>query len=226
MRLVICDGNRILGEALAATLQARGHEVAAVATTASEGVTAVTSYQPDICILDLDAPDPGAGLEAIRAMRARAAGTAVLLISDLADPGIRERARRMGIAGLLCTDRSVSQIVDALHMVMDGERVFDRPPPGIPGPVAPPRGQLFVLTPREAEVLYRIVAGQGTLQMSREMNISISTVRTYVKNVLAKLGAHSRLEAAAMASRDKLLADMPVPYPMPQRGAHALLHSA
>jgi DNA-binding CsgD family transcriptional regulator len=63
------------------------------------------------------------------------------------------------------------------------------------------------LTPRETEVLGRIVAGQDTAQMVREMDVTTSTLQTYVKNVLAKLGAHSRLEAAALASREGLLDD-------------------
>jgi DNA-binding NarL/FixJ family response regulator len=49
-------------------------------------------------------------------------------------------------------------------------------------------------------VLRRIAAGQDTKTMVREMNVTTGTLRTYVKNVLAKLGAHSRLEAAALAS--------------------------
>jgi DNA-binding CsgD family transcriptional regulator len=57
------------------------------------------------------------------------------------------------------------------------------------------------LTPRETEVLRRIAAGQNTATMASEMRVTTATLRTYVKNVLAKLGAHSRLEAAALASR-------------------------
>ncbi len=56
------------------------------------------------------------------------------------------------------------------------------------------------LTPRESEVLGRIAAGQNTQKMALEMNVTTETLRTYVRNMLAKLGAHSRLEAAAIAS--------------------------
>jgi len=72
----------------------------------------------------------------------------------------------------------------------------------------PDGAPLYRLTPREKEVLRRIVAGQSTVQMAREMNIAIDTLRTYVKNVLAKLGAHTRLQAAALASREDLLGEM------------------
>ncbi|MFY9927669.1 MAG: helix-turn-helix transcriptional regulator [Streptosporangiaceae bacterium] len=60
---------------------------------------------------------------------------------------------------------------------------------------------LPVLTPRETEVLQRITAGQSTSTMASEMNVTTETLRSYVKNVLAKLGARSRVEAAALAGR-------------------------
>lgn len=77
------------------------------------------------------------------------------------------------------------------------------------GPARERRGgdaaeQRPALAPRETEVLRRLVAGQNTVTMAREMNVTTETLRTYVKNVLAKLGAHSRLEAAAIASRQTL----------------------
>ena len=56
-------------------------------------------------------------------------------------------------------------------------------------------------------MLRRIVAGQSTRQMSREMNVATSTLRTYVRNMLAKLGAHTRLEAAVLATRENLLGE-------------------
>ena len=62
------------------------------------------------------------------------------------------------------------------------------------------RDPVSTLTPREMEVLGRIAAGQNTKKMAVEMNVTTETLRTYVRNVLAKLGAHSRLEAAAIAS--------------------------
>jgi DNA-binding NarL/FixJ family response regulator len=66
---------------------------------------------------------------------------------------------------------------------------------------APSDGPLSTLTPREAEVLRRIAAGQNTKKMAGEMNVTTETLRSYVKKVLGKLGAHSRLEAATLASR-------------------------
>jgi two-component system nitrate/nitrite response regulator NarL len=71
-----------------------------------------------------------------------------------------------------------------------------------------PRRPIDELSPREREIVTRILGGQGTRQMAFAMNITVGTVRTYVKNVLAKLGAHSRLQLAALASRDGWLIDL------------------
>ena len=55
------------------------------------------------------------------------------------------------------------------------------------------------LTPRETDVLAAIGSGASTTQMAEQLGISRDTVRSHVKNVLAKLQVHSRLEAAMMA---------------------------
>jgi two-component system nitrate/nitrite response regulator NarL len=66
---------------------------------------------------------------------------------------------------------------------------------------SPQEDILRKLTPRERQVLQRIVAGQSTEQMSREMSVATSTLRSHIGSVLAKLGAHSRVQAAAIASQ-------------------------
>ena len=99
---------------------------------------------------------------------------------------------------------SVAQIAETLDAIEAGRSVIDPGPPRVP---ARDTSRLRELSPREREILTRIAGGQGTRQMACAMNITVDTVRTYVKNVLAKLGAHSRLQLAAIASRDGLLID-------------------
>jgi two-component system nitrate/nitrite response regulator NarL len=113
----------------------------------------------------------------------------------------------MGVAGYLCKDRNIGQIAASLEVIAAGGVRFD---PAVLSQVSPepPRRRrdrpLYHLTPREKEVLRRLVAGQGTRQMALEMSVTIDTLRGYVKNVLSKLGAHSRLQAAAVAAREDL----------------------
>jgi len=213
MRLVFCDDNRILCEALSAALESRGHQILATAVTAAGGIAAATESEPDICVLDLFLPSAKAGLEAARVIRQHCPDTKVLVLSGRADPAAWSVLREIGVAGILRKDRNVDQIAHALDVIARGGTVFDPalPGPAHPGPRAPgPRRDhpLYLLTRREKEVLRRLIDGQSTGQMAREMNVSISTLRTYVKNVLGKLRAHSRLEAAAVASREGLLRDI------------------
>lgn len=213
MRLVLCDGNRILCEALAAILEARGHQVAAIAATPADGIGAVAAHRPDVVLLDLRRGDSAGGLAAARTIRQDYPGTAVLVLSSLTERGACSAARKAGAGGFLGKDQSVDRIVTALEVVATGGAVFDPAGPGharpVPGrrPALPP----CALTPREKEVLRRIVAGQSTVQMADEMKITTSTLRTYVKNVLTKTGSHSRLQAAALAARQDLIGDAPEP---------------
>jgi two-component system, NarL family, nitrate/nitrite response regulator NarL len=202
MRLVLCDDNRILCEALACVFQSRGHEVQAIATSADGGVAAVAEHRPDACLIDLRFPD-GSGLDAIRAIRRRAPDTKILVLSCLADPAVLDEAKETGIAGFLRKDQKPDFVARALEAVGAGGTAFDPRVARQPGrrTKAPPyENPLAALTPREGEVMRRIVAGQSTRQMAREMDVAISTVRGYVKGILTKLGAHSRLQAAAIAS--------------------------
>ncbi|MBO0823915.1 MAG: response regulator transcription factor, partial [Actinobacteria bacterium] len=154
----------------------------------------------------------------VRAILQRYAGTKVLVLSEVTDPETLSRFIRSGVAGLTHHDQSVAQIAAALDAIEAGRHVLD------PGPLRFPardRNRLCELSPREKEILMRIAGGQSTIQMSRAMNITVDTVRTYVKNVLAKLGAHSRLQLAAIASQEGLLTDQAtaaVVFPRPING--------
>ena len=205
MRLVLCDDNRILCEAFASVLQARGHQVLAIATQASEAIAAVGAHKPDACLLDVRFPD-GSGIDAAREMLRHYPDTKVVMLTGRTDPGLESEAKKAGVAGFLRKDDRSDSIVRAVEAVGAGESAFysatARPPDRWMR--ADHQGNaLAALTPREAEVLRRIVAGQGTTRMAREMDVTISTLRSYIKSILAKLGVHSRLQAAAIATANR-----------------------
>jgi two-component system, NarL family, nitrate/nitrite response regulator NarL len=204
MRLVLCDDHRILCDALAAALGQRDHQILAVTTTAAAGVTAVAVHNPDVCLLDLSFPDPENGLDAARTIAQHHPGTKVLILSGVADAQMLSEAMSIGVAGFVPKDQNVDQIAAALDVIAAGGAVFDA---GLDRGVHPRRparhsSPLDRLAPRESEILTRIVDGQSTKQMARAMNITTGTVSMYVRNVLTKLGVHSRLQAAALASQE------------------------
>ena len=208
MKLVICDKQRILGEALSAALDVRGHQVLAVTTTATDGLGAVRAGRPDVCLLDLQFDDQPSGLDAARAIHQWYPDTRVLVLSGVTDPETLSQVIGSGVAGFIRKDQSVDQIAAALDVIAAGGSALY---PGLPRVRArgtlrrQPKKPLNELSPREKEIVARIAGGQSTRQMAFAMNITVGTVRTYVKNVLAKLGAHSRLQLAALASQDDFL---------------------
>jgi two-component system, NarL family, nitrate/nitrite response regulator NarL len=229
VRLVICDNQRILAEALAAALGARGYQVLAVTTTVTDGLSAVSASEPDLCLLELKLGDQLGGLDVARAIRQWYPATKVLVLSEVTDPAVLSQAKSSGAVGFLHKDLSVDQIAAALGVIAAGGRV---PGPGLlrarnRGTARPDPGTpLDNLSPREKEIVTRIVRGESTRQMSFAMSVTAETVRTYVKNVLAKLGAHSRLQLAALASRDGWLieqtptVDVLVPADQPVTWSH------
>lgn len=205
MRLVVCDANRILGEALSAALRPRGHQVVAITTSVPAGIAAVTEHRPDICLLDPRFTGSPDSLPALQAFRLSCPGTAMVLFSGVAAGD----ARKAGAAGFISKNQNVGQIAQALDVISAGGIVFDFVLAGHARTAVPPHTTpSYDLTPREREVLRRMVAGQSTGQMAGEMKITTGTLRTYVKNILTKLGTHSRLQAAALASREGLVAEL------------------
>ena len=203
MRLVLCDGNRILCEALASMLQARGHPVLAIATTAGDSVAAVAANRPDACLLDPRFPD-GSGLDAARAIRRCVPETKIVVFSRSTDPAVVAEAKKIGVAGFVRKDQQPETITRALEAIGAGKMALNPGSPRPPGrrtTVSPEQERLGRLTPRERQVLHRIVAGQSTGQMAREMDVAMSTLRSHIGSVLGKLGAHSQVQAAAIASR-------------------------
>jgi DNA-binding NarL/FixJ family response regulator len=120
-----------------------------------------------------------------------------MLMPGRGDPAAPPAPRRAGLP-----EQKLDPIAAALEVIATSRPAGSRTPSPTPdqgsGP-QPGNDPLSALTPRETEVLRRIAEGQNTKNMAREMNVTTETLRTYVRNVLAKLGAHSRLEAAALA---------------------------
>lgn len=204
MKVLVCSQQLMFAEALAAALDAHGYDVLGVTTTVSGTGDACGDYVPDVCLLGLQDDQQVNGPDTVRAILQRYPGTKVLVLSQATAPETVSQLIRSGVAGLINQDRSVAQIAETLDAIETGRNVLD------PGPLrAPSRdaNRLGELSPREKEILARIADGQSTRQMSCAMNITVDTVRTYVKNVLTKLGVHSRLQLAALASRDGLLID-------------------
>ena len=118
-RLVLCDDNRILCEALASILQARGHPVLAIATSATDSIAAVATNRPDACLLDLCFPD-GSGLDIARAIRRSHPETKIVVLSCVTDPAVVSEAKKIGVVGFLRKDQKPETLAGALEVISAG----------------------------------------------------------------------------------------------------------
>jgi two-component system nitrate/nitrite response regulator NarL len=182
----------------------------AIATSASDSITAVATNRPDACLLDLRFPD-GNGLDVARAIRHRHPETKIVVLTRVTDPAALSEAKKIGVEAFLRKDQRSGTLTSALEAVSSGEVAFSLGPSRRPsGRSMPSPGEdtLQKLTPRESQVLQRIVAGQSTGQMAREMNVATSTLYSHIGRMMTKLGAHSRVQAAAIASRGSVVRDL------------------
>lgn len=205
MKLVLANPQRLVIESLATALTRRGFAVVALATSPQEVFAQVAEHQPDVCLLATRFPTCS-GLDVLGVIHKRHPGVKVVMLSAGSEPRLMTAAMEGGAAGFICGDCHMVDIVRALPRVRRGERVFGGASVGavIRAFRLPGGGDgdwlRVLLTPREQEVLMRMVEGECTRQIARSLAITEATVRTHVQNVLVKLGVHSRLEASTVVA--------------------------
>ncbi|WP_037608185.1 response regulator transcription factor [Streptacidiphilus rugosus] len=214
VRLVVVDDHRLLAEALAAALQLRGHRVLAVGTPTGVAADLVVNRRPEACLLGVSRPEEPGAFDVVRRIRRERPEVAVVVMGSVDHLGGVAAAFAAGAAGYVRQDERIEVVERALGRVRAGEAAVA---PELlraafeqllrPTVESDDEAQqlLRLLTRREAEVLARIAEGQDTQEIAEGMRIAPSTARTHVQRVLVKLGARTRLEAAAVAARTGLL---------------------
>lgn len=205
MKILICDDHRLLADALAAVLRSRGHEPVAPASDPDEAVARVKERDVDVCVMDLHFPS-GDGIGGIERILAASPRTRVVVLTGTLHPDLIEDALDVGASACVAKSEPTQLIVDTIEQAR-----ASRPPAprrigegSLSGSRTPEEKLIRFLTSREREVLERLVAGQSTSAMAREMRVAYSTARTHIQNVLTKLGVHSKLAAVTMAARNRV----------------------
>jgi NarL family two-component system response regulator LiaR len=185
-------------------------EVVGVAATVAEAREASRS-QLDVCLMDYLLPD-GTGAEATREIKRRWPNAKVVILTAIADDETMLDAVEAGADGYLTKDRAGFEVVKAVRAAHAGEMLLPR---AVAFELAQRVGaarktpidpvHVHDLTPRELEVLRMLVEGRSSRDICGELYIAPNTLRTHVQNVLAKLRVHSKLEAVAVALRQRLV---------------------
>lgn len=218
MRIVIAATHRVFASALGSLLRRAGHDVVGYAAALDAAADIITREQADACVVDAEMPaDPGA----LSLAMAVSAGTAFVVLADSAASDGLSRALSAGVHGALLKSDDFVEFLRVLTAARAAARAraarATRHPANAavlslsalaarPAIRARRRDQLaHCLTPREREVLARLVRGESTSAMASSMGVRLSTTRTHVDSVLIKLGVHTRLEAIAFAVREGIV---------------------
>ena len=207
IRVLVLDDQQMFAESVARLLGSEDDiEVIAVAGTVAEAVELVEARRPDVAILDFQLPD-GDGIDAALRIRETHPTTRILMLTGTDDERTVVAAIEAGCTGFVTKDKALSELVHAVRLTHAGEAYVA---PRMLATLLPrlgstQRGLGSDLTRREREVLDLMADGLSNQAIAEQMVLSVHTIRNHVQNLLAKLQAHSKLEAVVIATREGLL---------------------
>jgi len=195
--LVLVDDHEALRAGLAALLGQHVVDVVGAAGNVAAGLDTVAVTRPDVALVDIRLPD-GDGIALTRDMLELWPGLGVILYTGDADSGLLYDGLDSGARGYALKAGSMDELVAAIERVATGGTYVDprldrvrRAPRA--GPGAPQ------LSPRERQILRAMAEGRTAERVAEELEVSVETVRTHVRNVIRKLSARNRVHAIALA---------------------------
>ena len=213
-RVLLADDQAMVRSGLRMILELADVEVVGEAADGDEACALAEALLPDVVLMDVRMPGTD-GIEATRRIVAAALPCRVLVLTtfDL-DQHVYD-ALTAGAAGFLLKDATAEELVGAVERTAAGEsplapqvlrRMVDgflkRQPAGSPDPDA-----LATLSPREREVLGLVAGGLTNDEIATRLVVSLATVKTHVRSILAKLGARDRVHLVLIAHRHGLVTD-------------------
>ncbi|MGY1760307.1 response regulator [Geodermatophilus sp. SYSU D00779] len=214
VRVLVVDDQALFREALATLLGARPEvEVVGEAGDGQQALERAAALQPDVVLMDLHMPVLD-GIAATRRLKVEQPGVRVLALTTFDDDEDVFAALRAGALGYLLKDVSSDRLVEAVLSAARGESVLqpsvaakvvarfaqlDDAPRSRPQPLVVP------LSDRELDVLRLLADGRSNREIARALFLAEGTVKNHVTNVLGKLGARDRTQAALRARALDLL---------------------
>ncbi|RDI68595.1 response regulator [Nocardia pseudobrasiliensis] len=177
-------------------------EVVGEARDGAEAVELVRRLAPRVVLMDLRMPGID-GVAATAAVTADHPDTAVLVLTTYADDASIAGALRAGARGYLTKDAGRAEIAAAIRSVASGHTTLaaDVGARLVSALGAPTPGPDVDLTDRELDVLRLMAQGRNNSEIARELFIGVSTVKSHINSLFAKLGVRDRGQAIAYAHR-------------------------
>jgi DNA-binding NarL/FixJ family response regulator len=214
IRVLLADDQALIRSGLRALLDSEDDiTVVGEAADGAEAVAGAMEARPDIVLMDVQMPDVD-GIEATRRIVAddRLVGVRVVILTNYGLDEYVFAALRAGASGFLVKDTDPEAVLEALHVVADGEALLS---PGItrtlisefvsrpPAAVAPSAAR--ELTPREREIVALVGHGLSNDDIAGRMVLSPTTVKTHVSRAMMKVHARDRAQLVVFAYESGLV---------------------
>ena len=205
IRVAVVDDHPIMLDGLVHVFRREdGFEVVAQGTSAQDAVQIAETALPDLIFLDINMP--GNGIEAARAIsRVYPAVRIVMLTAHDGEQHVID-ALRSGACGYVLKGVSSEELISTARAVHRGESYVS---PGLAAKLLGTRHQqalpvkpdpkFVTLTPREEQILRYVSLGMSNREVGQNIGLTEKTVKHYMTNILQKLHARNRVEAALLA---------------------------
>ena len=204
MKILIADDHVLFREGLRQLLQQLSEEVTVLDAVDHDAILRLAALHPDadLALLDLDMPGK-VPLAALAALLSQSPTIPIVVMSASDDLDEVRRTLDAGAMGFIPKSETASVILSALRLVLAGgiyvpPMLMHRGGPGLhsgePG-----------LTPRQRDVLQRLMMGKSNKEISRELSLSEATVKVHLAAIFRSLNVNSRAEAARVVEERGLL---------------------
>ncbi len=194
IRVLLVEDQTMLRGALAALLDLEPDvTVVAQAANGREAFKLALKLDPDVVVTDIEMPER-TGLELASDLKLSDSKARVIILTTFARPGYLRRALDCGARGYLLKDRPASELAEAIRRVHGGLRAID---PALAAEAWTAEDD--PLSDRERQILQQAADGRSSAEIATQLRLSEGTVRNYLSEVISKLGAANRIDAARIA---------------------------
>ncbi|MFI2205482.1 response regulator [Streptomyces sp. NPDC020192] len=212
IRVVVVDDEALVRSGFQLILNA-ADDIEVVATVSgADAVARVREERPDVVLLDIRMPDVD-GLTVLREVRTLPDVPVVAMLTTFDTDEYVLAALRHGAAGFLLKDTEPEQLAQMVRTLAAGGVVMSPKAsrtlllghPGTEAVDAEEAARVERLTAREREVLMLVAEGLSNIDIGTRLHLSAGTVKDHVSAIFAKLRVTSRIQAALLAQRARLL---------------------
>ena len=190
IRVVVAEDHHLVRQGICKLLEDGGDiQVVGEADNGRDAITLSRSLCPDVLVLDISMPEPD-GLDTLAELQATLPNQHVLILSMHADLGIVQQALRGGALGYVLKQSVAGELIAAIHAVSSGSVYLSAGVSQILTSdvhVEKSPNLLDRLSPRERQVVERIVEGYSTKEIADSMHTSVKTVEKQRRDAMRKL---------------------------------------